>query len=43
MARTLAGLPGSDFVEALIVAAESRAALHGGLTDDIAVIRVERC
>lgn len=42
MARTLAQLPGPDFVEALIVAAESRAALHGGLTDDIAVIRVER-
>lgn len=42
MARSLATLPGQDFVEALIEAAESRAQLHGGLTDDIAVIRVER-
>lgn len=42
MARSLAQLPGQDFVEALIEAAESRAQLHGGLTDDIAVIRVER-
>ncbi|CAN7604763.1 PP2C family protein-serine/threonine phosphatase [Mycolicibacterium frederiksbergense] len=42
MARSLARLPGADFVEALIAAAESRAQLHGGLTDDIAVIRVER-
>lgn len=42
MARSLAQLPGADFVEALIEAAESRAQLHGGLTDDIAVIRVER-
>ncbi|MBJ7466879.1 MAG: SpoIIE family protein phosphatase [Mycolicibacterium sp.] len=42
MARSLARLPGADFVEALIEAAESRAQLHGGLTDDIAVIRVER-
>ena len=42
MARSLAQLPGADFVERLIEAAESRAQLHGGLTDDIAVIRVER-
>lgn len=42
MARTLARLPGSEFVEALIDAAEGRAQQHGGLTDDIAVIRVER-
>jgi serine phosphatase RsbU (regulator of sigma subunit) len=42
MARSLAQLPGGDFVEALIDAAESRAQSHGGLTDDIAVIRVER-
>jgi len=42
MARSLAQLPGREFVEALIEHAESRAQLHGGLTDDIAVIRVER-
>ena len=42
MARSLARLPGAEFVETLIEAAESRAQLHGGLTDDIAVIRVER-
>ncbi|OJZ62528.1 fused response regulator/phosphatase [Mycolicibacterium diernhoferi] len=42
MARSLAHLPGRDFVEGLIEHAESRAQLHGGLTDDIAVIRVER-
>ena len=42
MARSLARLPGADFVEALIEHAEARAHQHGGLTDDIAVIRVER-
>lgn len=42
MARSLAQLPGADFVEALIEHAEARAKQHGGLTDDIAVIRVER-
>jgi serine phosphatase RsbU (regulator of sigma subunit) len=42
LARTLAGLPGREFVDALIGQAESFAQPHGGLTDDIAVIRVER-
>ena len=42
MAQSLAHLPGREFVEALIDHAEDRARLHGGLTDDIAVIRVER-
>ncbi len=42
MAQSLATLPGPEFVEALIEHAEARAHQHGGLTDDIAVIRVER-
>jgi serine phosphatase RsbU (regulator of sigma subunit) len=42
LARSLATLPGPAFVGALIEQAESRARLHGGLTDDIAIIRVER-
>jgi serine phosphatase RsbU (regulator of sigma subunit) len=42
LARTYASLPGPQFVEALIDAAESRAQEYGGLTDDIAVVRVER-
>ena len=42
LARSLAALPGPAFVDALINEAESRARMHGGLTDDIAVIRVER-
>ncbi|OBC04441.1 fused response regulator/phosphatase [Mycobacterium sp. 852013-50091_SCH5140682] len=42
VARTLAGLPGREFVDALIGQAETYAQPHGGLTDDIAVIRVER-
>lgn len=42
VARSLAHLPGREFVDNLIRQAESRAQPHGGLTDDIAVIRVER-
>jgi serine phosphatase RsbU (regulator of sigma subunit) len=42
VARTLAELPGREFVDALISQAETYAQPHGGLTDDIAVIRVER-
>ncbi|MGU3500670.1 PP2C family protein-serine/threonine phosphatase [Mycobacterium sp. C31M] len=42
LAQPLAPLPGAQFVEALIEHAEARALQHGGLTDDIAVIRVER-
>ncbi|MET4427203.1 MULTISPECIES: fused response regulator/phosphatase [unclassified Mycolicibacterium] len=42
LARSLAGLPGKEFVTALVDGAESRAEAHGGLSDDIAVVRVER-
>jgi serine phosphatase RsbU (regulator of sigma subunit) len=42
LARTLAALPGPEFVDALIDAAEQRAQSFGGLTDDIAVVRVQR-
>ncbi len=42
LARSLAHLPGRAFVEALIDAVEERAAAHGGISDDIAVVRVER-
>lgn len=42
MARSLAHLPAADFVTALVDGAEQRAHAHGGLTDDIAVVRVER-
>ncbi len=42
LARSLASLPGPAFVDALIDSAEQRAHAFGGLTDDIAVVRVER-
>jgi serine phosphatase RsbU (regulator of sigma subunit) len=42
LARSLAHLPGPAFVDALIDQAATRAREHGGLTDDIAVVRVER-
>jgi CheY-like chemotaxis protein len=42
LARSLATLPGPEFVTALIDGAEQRAEAHGGLSDDIAVVRVER-
>ena len=42
LARSLAALPGPAFVDALINEAAERASAHGGLTDDIAVVRVER-
>ncbi|MGB3481386.1 MAG: SpoIIE family protein phosphatase [Mycobacterium sp.] len=42
LARSLAHLPGPAFVEALINGAEELAQAHGGLSDDIAVVRVER-
>ncbi|HSS26167.1 MAG TPA: fused response regulator/phosphatase [Mycobacterium sp.] len=42
LGRSLAGLPGPAFVDALIDGAEKCAQAHGGLTDDIAVLRVER-
>jgi serine phosphatase RsbU (regulator of sigma subunit) len=42
LARSLAALPGAAFVDALIGEAEARARTHGGHTDDIAVVRVER-
>ncbi|MBV9722539.1 MAG: fused response regulator/phosphatase [Mycobacterium sp.] len=42
LARSLAALPGREFVAALIDGAEERALSHGGITDDIAVVRIER-
>jgi serine phosphatase RsbU (regulator of sigma subunit) len=42
MARAIAGMPGRDFVKTLIDGAEQRAQAHGGIADDIAVVRVER-
>ncbi|WP_026256670.1 PP2C family protein-serine/threonine phosphatase [Mycobacterium sp. 155] len=42
LARSFAALPGQEFVDALIGQAENYAQPHGGLTDDIAVIRVQR-
>jgi serine phosphatase RsbU (regulator of sigma subunit) len=42
LARKHADLPGPQFVDALIADATQRAHAHGGLTDDIAVVRVER-
>ncbi len=42
LARSVAHLPGAEFVDALIDGAENRALEHGGISDDIAVVRVER-
>ncbi len=42
LARSFAALPGREFVDALIDAVEERAQSHGGISDDIAVVRVER-
>jgi len=42
LARSLAHLPGAEFVDALINAVEKAAQPRGGITDDIAVVRVER-
>ncbi|MEW5809966.1 MAG: SpoIIE family protein phosphatase [Actinomycetota bacterium] len=42
LARSLAHLPGPQFVDALIDAVEYQAQSHGGIADDIAVVRVER-
>jgi serine phosphatase RsbU (regulator of sigma subunit) len=42
LARSLAALPGPEFVDALVDEAARRAQARGGLTDDIAVVRVER-
>jgi serine phosphatase RsbU (regulator of sigma subunit) len=42
LARSVAALPGKEFVHALIEQVEAYAQPHGGLTDDIAVIRVQR-
>lgn len=42
LARSLARLPGPEFVDALIDAAERQAWSHGGIADDIAVLRVQR-
>ncbi|MGV0495114.1 SpoIIE family protein phosphatase, partial [Mycobacterium kansasii] len=42
LARAHADRPGPDFVDALIDGAQQLAQPQGGLTDDIAVLRVER-
>ncbi|MCV7197649.1 PP2C family protein-serine/threonine phosphatase [Mycobacterium angelicum] len=42
LARTHVALPGPEFVDALIDGAQRLAQARGGLTDDIAVLRVER-
>ncbi len=42
LARGHAGLAGADFVDALIDGAQRLAQDQGGLTDDIAVVRVQR-
>ena len=42
LARSYAGLPGAEFVNALIDDVEQRAQSVGGISDDIAVVRVER-
>nr|WP_241007952.1 SpoIIE family protein phosphatase [Mycobacterium kubicae] len=42
LARSHVNLPGPAFVDALIDGAQERAQSRGGLTDDIAVVRVER-
>ena len=42
LARSHRNLTGAAFVEALIDGAEERAGMHGGLSDDVAVVRVER-
>jgi serine phosphatase RsbU (regulator of sigma subunit) len=42
LARSRANLPGAAFVDGIIDGAEERAGMHGGLSDDIAVVRVER-
>ena len=42
LARSHANRPGPEFVDALIDGAQALAQSHGGLTDDIAVLRVER-
>jgi CheY-like chemotaxis protein len=42
LARTHAALPGAEFVDSLIDGAQQLADPLGGLTDDIAVLRVER-
>jgi serine phosphatase RsbU (regulator of sigma subunit) len=42
LACSLAHLPGPAFVDALIDEAATRAREYGGLTDDIAVVRVDR-
>jgi serine phosphatase RsbU (regulator of sigma subunit) len=42
LGRSFSGLPGPAFVDALVDGVEERARAHGGLTDDIAILRVER-
>jgi serine phosphatase RsbU (regulator of sigma subunit) len=42
LARSHAGLPGPAFVDALIDGAQELAEPYGGLTDDIAILRIDR-
>lgn len=42
LARALAHMPGPQFVHALVDTAEQLAQPHGGIEDDIAVLRVQR-
>lgn len=42
LGQSLADLPGPQFVTALVDAAEQRAMVHGGFSDDVAVLRIER-
>ena len=42
LARSLVAVPGSAFVDALIDQVEAMAQTHGGFSDDVAVVRLER-
>jgi serine phosphatase RsbU (regulator of sigma subunit) len=42
LARSVAAMPGPQFVDALIGGAEERALSHDGFSDDVAVVRIER-
>lgn len=42
LARSVCDLPGPQFVHALIDGAEQRARGHGGIDDDIAMVRIQR-
>jgi serine phosphatase RsbU (regulator of sigma subunit) len=42
IAQPIRALPGQQFVEALMNSVERRAETHGGITDDIAIVRLRR-